>query len=102
VRSYLNELVSGRWFGCELSIFEWHSECNTIPNRYPVRQPLTIAVMQTTINNLNVFKSFQLMLAPSSTLLSNSVKFLRIHTYNFKYVLASPSLLTTCVIIVAL
>ena len=36
MRTYRSELISGRWFGRELSIFElhyipeWHSECNTI------------------------------------------------------------------------
>jgi len=73
-------VVSGRWFGRELSIFEWryipecHSECNTISTVNQVRQPLTKAVIQTSINNLNVFKSFQLVLAPPSTLLSNAMK----------------------------
>jgi len=97
VRNYTSELVSGRWFGSELSIFEWHyipewhSECNTISIGYPVRQPQSKAVVQRSINNLNVFKSFQLMLAPPSTLLSNAMKFARIHARTFKDVLASIS-----------
>jgi len=77
VHSYWSELVvSGCWFGCELSILEWdyilewHSECNIILIGNPVRQTLTKAVVQTSINNLNVFKRFQLLLAPPSTLLS--------------------------------
>jgi len=46
------------------SIFQWHyipewySECNTISISYPVKQPLTKAVLQTSINNQNVFKNF--------------------------------------------
>ena len=63
------------------AIPEWHSECNTIPIGKPVRQPLTKAVVQTSINSLNVFKSFQLMLGQPSTLLSNVVKFARINTH---------------------
>ena len=95
--SYWGELVSERWFGRDLSIFEchyipeWHSECNTILIGNPVRQPLTKAVIQTSINNLNVFKSFQLMLAPPSTLLSNAIKLACINTRSFKDVLASMS-----------
>jgi len=57
----------------------------------PIRQPLTKAVVQTSINNLNVFKSFQLMLAPPSTLLSNAVKFTCINACGFKDLLASMS-----------
>jgi len=38
---------------------------------------------QTTINNLNVFKSFQLMLAQPSTLLPNAMKFARMHARSF-------------------
>ena len=49
-----------------------HSECNAIPIGYPVRQTLATSVVQTSINNLNVFKSFQLMLTPPSILLSNA------------------------------
>jgi len=58
---------------------------------YPVRQTLTKAIVQTSINNLNVFKGFQLMLAPPSTLLSNTMKFARINAHSFKDVLASMS-----------
>jgi len=89
--------VSGRLFGRELGIFEWHyipewhSECNTISIGNPVRQPLTKAVVQTSINNLNVFTSFQLMLAPPSTLLSNAVKFACINARSFNDVLVSMS-----------
>jgi len=57
----------------------------------PVRQPLTNAVVQTSINNLNVFKIFQLMLVPPSTLLSNTMDFDRINERSFKDVLASMS-----------
>ena len=97
MRSYRSELVSGHWFGRELIIFEWyhipewHSECNTIPICCPVTQPLTKAVVQTSINKLNVFKSFQLMLAPPSTLLSNTMDFARINARSFKDMLASMS-----------
>jgi len=84
VRSYRSEVVGGLWFGRELSIFEWHSECNAISISNPVRQPL-----QTSINKLNVFKSFPRMLAPPSTLLSNTMKFARINARSFKDVLAS-------------
>ena len=62
---------------------EWHSECNTIPIGKPIRQPLTKAVVQRSIKNLNVFKSFELMLAPPSTLLSNAMKFACIHARSF-------------------
>jgi len=50
--------------GASMSIFEWHYipewhlECNTISIGNAVRQSLTKAVVQTSINNLNVFKSF--------------------------------------------
>jgi len=97
VRSYQSELMSGRWFECKLSIVEWHyipewhSECNNISIGNPVRQTLTKAVIQTSVNNLNVFKSFQLMPVPPSTLLSNAVKFARINARSFKDVLASMS-----------
>jgi len=97
VHSYQSQLVSGRWFGSKLSIFEWHyipewhSECSTILIGYPVRQTLTKAVVQTSTNNLNVFKSFQLMLAPPSTLLSNVMKLAHINACSFKDVLASMS-----------
>jgi len=103
VRSYRSELVNGRWFGRELSVFEWHyipewhSECNTISIGNPVRQPLSKAIVQTSINNVNVFKSFQLMLAPPSTLLSNAMDFARTNARSFKDVLASA-----CVIIAAI
>jgi len=97
VRSYQSELVSGSWFGCELSIFEWqyipelHSVCNTISTDNPVTQTLTKAVIQTSINNLNVSKSFKLMLEPPSTLLSNAMKFARMNACCFNDVLASMS-----------
>ena len=83
--------MGGYWFGHELSIPEWHSECNTISIGNPVRQPLIKAVVQTSTNNLNVFKSFQLMLALPSTLLSNAMKFACINAHSFKDVLASMS-----------
>jgi len=70
---------------------EWHSDGNTISTGNSVRQPLTKAVVQTSINNLNVFKSFQLMLASPSTLLSKAMKFARINARSFKGVLASMS-----------
>jgi len=97
VLSCQSELVSGLWFGHEYEHFEWHyipelhSECTAIPIGNPVRQALTKAVIQTSINNLNVFKSFQLMLAPPSTLLSNAMKFARINARSFKDVFASAS-----------
>jgi len=65
---------------------EWHSDCNNTRIGNPVRQPLTKAVVQTSINNLNVFKSFPLMLAPTFTLLSNAMKFARIHARTFRAV----------------
>jgi len=73
---------------------ELRSECNTIPMGigYPVRQTLTNAVVQTSINNLNVFKSFQLVEAfEPSTLQSNAMKFARINARSLKDVLASMS-----------
>jgi len=87
--------------GMSLSIFEWHipewhSECNTISIGNPVRQPPTKAAVPTSINNLNVFKSFQLMLAPPSTLLSNAMKFPRTNACSFKDVLVSTSLEYMC------
>ena len=107
--SYWSELVSECWFENELNIFEWryilewHSECNTISIGNPVRQPLTRAVVQTSINNLNVFKSFQLMLVPLSILLSHAMKFTRIKA---RTVALRPCLpqcpLTTCAIIAAI
>jgi len=89
--------VSGRWFGRELNIFEWHyipewhSECNTISIGNPVKQPLTKAVVHRSIPYLNAFKSFQLMLAPLSTLLSNAMKLACINARGFKDALASMS-----------
>jgi len=47
--------------------------------------------VQTSINNLNVFKSFQLMLVPPSNLLSNAMKLACINTRSFKDVLTSMS-----------
>jgi len=66
---------------------------NTIPFRLVTQwgNHLTKAAVQTSINNLNVFKSFQLMLAAPSTLLSNAMKFARINARSFKYVLSSTS-----------
>ena len=97
MRSYQSKLVSGCWFGCDLGIFEchyileWHMECNPVSIWNPVRQPLIKAVVQTSINNLNVFKSFRLMLAPPSTLLSNAIKFARINACSVKDILGSMS-----------
>jgi len=65
--------------GKSMSIFEWPSECNTISIGNPAWQPLTKDAVQTSINNLNVFKSFQLMPAPPSTLLPNAVSDVRSH-----------------------
>jgi len=42
------------------------------------------AIVQSSIHNLNVFKSFQLMLVPLSTLLSNAMKFAHTRTYSYK------------------
>jgi len=62
----------------------------------PCKETLTQAVVWTSINNLNVFKSFQLMLAPPSKLLSNAIKFTHIHTCSFRIVVLELTKLLPC------